>query len=280
MNASVSRETPLTRISIVMPSLNHGAFIEHAIRSVLDQDYPALELIVVDGGSSDGTRDVLQRHQSRLAYSVSQPDAGPAAALQHGFARATGDVLGVLNADDFLLPGSLEAIARAFQARPDADVISGHGYFTGPDGEPGVPAFSDRWDAIRFRYGACVLLQPATFCRRAAFERAGGFRATGRVCWDMELWADLARCGAVFADVDARVAAFRLHPGSITARADQRQRRRRDARAVAAAMNGGADTLADAALHYWYRARKFAEHPARTLRQRWYFYSTLGRWSL
>jgi glycosyltransferase involved in cell wall biosynthesis len=268
------------RISIVVPSLNHGAFIEHALRSVLDQRYPHLELIVVDGGSRDGTRQVLERLDGQLTRWISEPDNGPAAALNRGFAMTTGNVLGVLNADDFLLPGSLAAVAVAFAARPDADVISGHGYFASPDGALAMPAYSDRWSRRRFQYGACVLLQPATFFRRAAFDRVNGFRTTGRVCWDMELWADMARAGARFATIDRHLAAFRLHPASITARPDQRARRRSDARAVAAELHGRGKSPLTAARHYWHRALKFARHPVRALRQRWFFRSTLRRWSL
>ncbi len=267
-------------ISIVIPSLNQGSFIETAIQSVLAQQEPGVELIVMDGGSSDGTRDVLQRYRHALAHCVSQADGGPAAALNAGFGVATGDVCGVLNADDFLLPGSLGTIARAFAARPDADVISGHGYFALPGGELGVPLFSDPWDRTAFRYGACVLVQPATFFRRAAFDRAGGFPQTGRVCWDMELWAAMARTGARFATIGDHLAAFRLHPASMTGRPGLQQRRRTDARAVAASLDGRPDTTVDHARHYWHRARKFARHPLLVWRQRRFLRAVLERWSI
>jgi glycosyltransferase involved in cell wall biosynthesis len=270
----------LPAISIVIPSLNQGAFIETAIRSVLDQRVADVELIVMDGGSSDGTNAVIERYRSHLAHAVSEPDAGPASALNRGFAVAAGEVFGVLNADDFLLPRSLATVASAFAARPDADVISGHGYFALPNGELGVPLFSDRWSPIHFRYGACVLVQPATFFRRGAFERAGGFPQTGRVCWDMELWAAMARTGARFAAIDDHLAAFRLHPASITGRPDLRHRRRADARAVAAALDDGSDSAFDSVLHYWHRARKASRHPFRALQQRRFLRSVLKRWSI
>jgi glycosyltransferase involved in cell wall biosynthesis len=270
----------LPAISIVIPSLNQGAFIETAIRSVLDQQAPGLELIVVDGGSSDETRAVLAKYERDLAHCASKPDDGPASALNAGFRVSTGDVLGVLNADDFLLPRSLDAVARAFAARPEADVICGHGYFALPDGELGVPLFSDRWDRTSFRYGACVFVQPATFFRRAAFERAGGFPQTGRVCWDMELWAAMARTGATFTTIDDHLAGFRLHPASITGRPDLLRRRRTDAREVAAALDGGSDSAADSLLHYWHRARKFSRHPRRVLAQRRFLRAVLKRWSI
>lgn len=271
---------PWPLISIVMPSFNQGRFLEHALRSVLLQGYPRLEVIVMDGGSADQSREVLSRYAPWLKHWVSAPDRGPAHALNAGFGDAGGEILGVLNGDDFYLPGCLGTMAQAFAATPAADVMSGHGYFATPSGDLGVETCSDAWNETRFRHGACVLVQPATFFRRAAFDRAGGFRENDRVCWDMELWADMAATGARFARVDAYLAAFRLHPESITGRADLRRRRREHARTVAARVSGHAETRQDRLLHYACRALKFASHPARTLRQRLFFYTTLKRWSL
>lgn len=272
-------EAPLL-ISIVMPSFNQGTYIDHAIQSVLRQEYPRVEFIVMDGGSSDGTVGVIKQYEPRLKYWVSRPDGGPADALTQGFGHSSGDILGVLNADDFYLPGCFARIARAFSADPAADVISANGYFATASGELGMPAFSDPWDLRKFRYGACVLVQQATFFRRAAFERAGGFKQTGSLCWDMELWADMARSGARFASIEAFVAAFRLHDASITGSADHRRRRRQDARVVMQQLAGRPESSLDRVLHYAYRAVKFSSHPGRTLRQRAFFLASLRRWSL
>jgi glycosyltransferase involved in cell wall biosynthesis len=264
-------------ISIVVPSLNQGEYLELALRSVLEQDYQRFELIVMDGGSGDQSRDILQRYASRLAYWSSQPDGGPAAALNEGFRHATGEVLGFLNADDFYLPGAFATVARAFAASPAIDVWSGHGYFATAAGRLAVPMFSDRWSLLRFKHGACVLLQPATFFRREAFLRAGGFPETGRVCWDMELWAALATSGARFGTLDAHLAAFRLHPKSLTGGTENRHRRRADARAVMAGLQGGrASRLGE----FFFRALKFGRNPVRSLRRRAFFRSILDRWSL
>jgi glycosyltransferase involved in cell wall biosynthesis len=276
---SVAAETWPT-ISIVIPSLNQGRFIEPAIVSVLSQEYPRLELIVMDGGSGDGTASVIEKYRPRLKHWVSQRDRGPADALNQGFAHATGDVMGVLNADDFFLPGCFAKMARAFAADPRADVVSGHGYFANASGELALPTFSDRWDLQHFRYGACVLVQPATFFRRSAFERVGGFRESGSLCWDMELWADMAKAGARFSRVDAFLAAFRLHPDSITARPEMRSRRRQHALAVLEKVRGRPASFSDRVLTTLHRFRKFSQHPARTLKQRMYFHTTLDRWSL
>jgi glycosyltransferase involved in cell wall biosynthesis len=269
----------LPTISIVIPSLNQCEFLPEAIESVLGQSYGRRELIVVDGGSTDGSIEVLQRYAPRLAYWRTAADRGPADALNHGFAQASGDVLAFLNADDFLLPGALATIAEVFAERP-VDVVSGHGYFALRSGELGVATYSDRWSATRFRYGACVLLQPATFFRRETYQRAGGFRASGRVCWDMELWADMSARGARFATIDRFLAAFRLHDSSITARSDLRELRRRHAREVMAEARGRPETATDRVLHLWFRMLKFAAHPRRAFRQRAFARRVLNRWSI
>jgi cellulose synthase/poly-beta-1,6-N-acetylglucosamine synthase-like glycosyltransferase len=268
------------RISIVIPSLNQGEYLDQAIQSVLDQSEQGSELIVMDGGSTDGSVAAIRKHAARIAHWVSAPDAGPAAALNAGFSVATGDILGFLNADDFYLPGAFTQVADAFAQSPGIDVCAGHGYFASASGELGAPMVSDRWNLTHFKYGACVLLQPATFFRRAAFDRAGGFPETGRVCWDMELWARLARSGARFHTLDAFLAGFRLHEKSITGAAELQKRRRLDARAVMAEMRGRPEGLLDRAGHAFFRAAKFGRHPITSLKRRTFVFRALKRWSL
>jgi glycosyltransferase involved in cell wall biosynthesis len=270
---------PWPRITIVTPSLNHGAFIEEAIRSVLLQAYPNLELIVVDGGSTDDSIKALGKYGAWLSHWICESDRGPASALNRGFQLGTGELLGFLNADDFLLPGCLATIAREFLSHPGADVVSGHGFFAKLSGEMGTPIFSDRWNLARFANDAGVLVQPATFFRRRAFEQVGGFKERTKASWDIELWADMALAGAVFHTVDEFLAAFRLHAASITGR-HFRKHRFRDARAVREKMRGRCETPRDRLWSLVYRARKFSGHPLRTVNQRWFVYSALSRWSL
>ncbi len=271
-------EPPL--VSIVIASLNQGAYLEQAIQSVLRQSYLRFELIVMDGGSSDGSVDLIRKYESRLSHWASGRDGGPAAALNSGFRLATGDVLGFLNADDFYLPEAFTQIADAFMASPGTAVCAGHGYFATASGALGAPMFSDEWNLTRFKYGACVLLQPATFFRRSAYDRAGGFPETGRVCWDMELWAAIAASGARFHTLDRFLAGFRLHEKSITGGTDFQTRRRQDAREVMAELRGRPEGPLDRAAHGFFRAAKFVRNPLRSLRRRIFFYSTLKRWSL
>ncbi|MEQ1729011.1 MAG: glycosyltransferase family 2 protein [Vicinamibacterales bacterium] len=189
---------PWPLISIVTPAYNQGEYLEQAIRSVLLQGYPRIELIVMDGGSTDSTLEVLERYEPWLKHWVSKRDTGPASALNEGFGFASGEIYGFLNADDFLLEGCLARVAKEFAAHPEADVVSGHGYFAKPDGALGMPTYSDSWSLARFRYGACILLQPATFFTGAMFTKVHGFRERSSTVWDMELWADMAEAERLF----------------------------------------------------------------------------------
>lgn len=271
---------PWPLISIVTPAYNQGEYLEQAIRSVLLQGYPRIEIIVMDGGSTDSTLEVLERYEPWLKHWVSKRDKGPASALNEGFGFASGEIYGFLNADDFLLEGCLARVAKEFAAHPDADVVSGHGYFAKPDGELGMPTYSDSWSFARFRYGACILLQPATFFKGAIYTKVGGFRERSSTVWDMELWADMAQAGARFRSVNAFMAAFRLHAGSITGGTENRDRRMRDSIAVMERLRGRPEDRRDRVLRFVHRVAKFLHHPHRTVRQRLYFWSTLRRWSL
>src|SRR5258706_15191827 len=124
----------LPRITIVTPSYNQAQYVDATIRSVLEQGYPNLEYIVVDGASTDGSAEVIRRHADRLAWWVSEKDGGQSAALAKGFARATGDVLAWLNSDDLYLPGTLATVARVFPPEPDVGFIYGSRVVIDPGG--------------------------------------------------------------------------------------------------------------------------------------------------
>lgn len=204
------------KISIVTISFNQAEFLERTIRSVLEQDYPAIEYIVVDPGSTDGSREILARYADRVKL-ILEKDAGPADGLNKGFAAATGDIFGYVNADDVLLPGAIGEAVRYLETHPAVDVVSGDARVIGPRDELLRLAFSDRMWVRGYIYGAVVLIQPSSFFRRAAYELAGPFNVNNRSTWDGELFLRMAARGARFARSHRVWSGFRLHGNSITA---------------------------------------------------------------
>ena len=204
------------KISIVTLSFNQGPFLETAMRSVVEQKDVDLDYILVDPGSTDDSRAIIERYRDKLGDVVLERDDGPADGLNKGFERASGDIFGFLNADDVLRPDALADVAQAFHDHPDADVISGHGHLIDGDGEPIRRMYSDRFSLWGYLHGGVVLLQQSTFFRARAFELAGGFNVANRTCWDGELWLDMALAGRRFLRVNKFWSSFRVYESSIT----------------------------------------------------------------
>jgi glycosyltransferase involved in cell wall biosynthesis len=199
-------------VSVVTPSLDQAAYLEAAIESVREQDYPRIEHIVVDGGSTDRTIEILRRHD-HLRW-ISEPDRGQADALNKGFALARGEVFAWLNADDSYLPGAVSAAVAALR-ETGADLVYGgwrqideHGDVLGE--KLPVPTTYARLLEVHN-----VIPQPAAFFTRAAFERAGGLDERLHYALDYDLWLKIARDGRL-AKVDRVLAAFRYHADSKT----------------------------------------------------------------
>ena len=204
------------KISIVTLSFNQASFLENALRSVVDQQGVDLDYIVVDPGSSDDSRSIIERYRSQLSNVVLERDDGPADGLNRGFGKATGDIYGFLNADDILIPGALARVAQAFEQNPQADIISGHGHLIDEQGLPIRRMYSDRFSVWGYLYGGAVLLQQSTFFRARAFEQAGGFNVDNQTCWDGELWLDMALAGKRFQRANGFWSGFRVYGSSIT----------------------------------------------------------------
>jgi glycosyltransferase involved in cell wall biosynthesis len=198
-------------ISIVTPSYNQGAYLERTLQSVLGQDYPRLQYIVQDGGSSDDSPEVLRRYRPYLAHAESAKDRGQTHALNLGFAHATGDVLAYLNSDDLLLPGALAYVAAYFAAHPEVDVVYSHRVVIDErDREVGrwvLPPHEDA--ALLWRD---FVPQETLFWRRRVWQKVGArFDEGFRFAMDWDLLLRLRAAGATFARVPRFLAAFRVH---------------------------------------------------------------------
>jgi glycosyltransferase involved in cell wall biosynthesis len=174
-------------VSIVTPTLNQGGFIEATIRSIRGQTYDHYEHIVVDGGSTDGTLDILARLDGTYPMRwLSEPDRGMYDAVNKGMRLATGDILCYLNSDDLFFPWTLETVVEAFAAHPEADFLFGDALGLSPDGREDIrfqPTF--RWGFLLY---ASSFVQPTVFWRRSVAEEVGDFDASMRLAGDLDYW--------------------------------------------------------------------------------------------
>ncbi|MFZ2161789.1 MAG: glycosyltransferase family 2 protein [Sideroxyarcus sp.] len=199
-------------ISIVTPSFNQSEFIERTLKSVLDQSYPNLEYYVQDGGSTDGTIEILDRYTDRLTGWESCPDNGQSQAINRGFARTSGEIMAWLNSDDILLPGTLACVAEYFCRHPDVDVIYGYRVLIDEDdreiGRWIMPAHDGRilsWEDY--------VPQETIFWRRRIWEKAGGrIDESFRFAMDWNMLVRFRDAGACFVRLPRFLGGFRVHP--------------------------------------------------------------------
>ncbi len=224
----LAESAPLPTISIVTPSFEQVRFLGDTLESVRSQGYPRVEHVVIDGGSTDGSVDVLRRHESQLAAWVSEPDSGMYEAINKGFSRTTGEVMGWLNSDDLYLPGCLRVVGSIFADMPHVEwlttqtqlVWDEHGSAVGAQFLPGMSSAAflrgsyltgGSWHAVG------VIQQESTFWRRSLWERAGGsVDASLQLAGDFELWTRFARHAELYT-VAVPLGGFRRHPSQKTA---------------------------------------------------------------
>jgi GT2 family glycosyltransferase len=244
------------KFSVVTISFNQGQYLEETLNSVLGQDHPQLEYIVVDPGSTDGSRELIGRYSDRLSKIVFEPDDGAADGLNNGFRHATGSIYGFLNSDDVLLPGALEAVGRVFEQDSGCGIVMGNGFLVDSSGKRIRHVRAAGFTPSRYFYGGATWLQQATFFRREAFEEVGGFNRINRSCWDGELVLEMARAGAKIVYVDRDLALFRLHPQSITGSRRHKEMMKADAERMFFTARGRRWTALDTARSWACRAER------------------------
>lgn len=202
-------------ISIVVPSYNQGQFIGDTIDSILNQDIPGIEILVMDGGSTDQTVDVLRTYGDRIQW-VSERDKGQSDAINKGMARVRGDILAYLNSDDRYVPGALRLVLDTFHKHTGADIIYGDINYIDTRGALICPVKTIDFDYGVFRYDYDFICQPASFWRRSVIDRIGMMDLDLRYHMDYDFFMRAAVAGCRFHHLRRPLADFRFHGESKT----------------------------------------------------------------
>jgi glycosyltransferase involved in cell wall biosynthesis len=211
----------LPLVSIVTPSYNQSQFIEATILSVLDQDYPNLEYLIVDGGSQDGSLEIIQRYKERLSWWVSEPDQGQTDAINKGFAHAKGDVFAWLNSDDTYLPNAVSEAVHFLRTHPQVGLVYGDANFIDLSGRVTGKFNAQQTNYQRLRRGGVYIPQQAAFWRADLWQQVAPLDPSFFFAMDYDLWVRLARITEI--RYTPRLwANFRLHEQGKTISADDR----------------------------------------------------------
>jgi glycosyltransferase involved in cell wall biosynthesis len=209
-------DTPAKLLSIVTISFNQAEFLRETVESVLSQKSADVEYIVVDPGSTDGSRDILAEYGSAIDHLVLDPDNGPADGLNKGFCLARGQYGYFLNSDDFLLPGAIDLMRNLWRHHANADVLMCGAWMVGGDRQPLRELQPSSVTLSKLLDGGARVVQQGMSFRMGLFRRIGGFNVENRTCWDFELLCDFMATGATAARSKARLAGFRIHGASIS----------------------------------------------------------------
>ena len=205
-------EKPL--VSIVTPSYNQGIFLKRTINSVLNQDYPNIEYIVMDGGSEDGSLDILESYKDSFQW-ISEPDRGQTHAINKGFARARGTILGYLNSDDILYPGAVSTVVEQFHKNPEVDMFYGKADYIDKEDEKIGVYNTDVYSFERNMFDCCIC-QPASFWRKRVADIVGKFDEDLNYAMDYDYWLRMDRAGGRILHIPDILAASRRYEGTKT----------------------------------------------------------------
>jgi glycosyltransferase involved in cell wall biosynthesis len=202
------------KLSIVTPSFNQVGFLKSTLDSVISQRYPNLEYIVIDGGSSDGSVEVIKQYESSLAFWVSEKDSGQAEAVNKGLKRATGDIIGWINSDDVYLPGAFAAVIERFEGHPDVDVVYGDFDYIDAQGRTLLHKKEIPVDFRIMLYGRNHVCQPTVFLRRSVLERAGYLDPALHFSLDWQWYLRMFQSGCKFDQIRVPLAGYRWQADS------------------------------------------------------------------
>lgn len=204
------------KISIITPSYNQGEFLEETIRSVLLQNYPNLEYIILDGGSSDNSVEILKKYDKYIDFWVSEPDKGQADAIYRGIEIATGNIIAYINSDDFYYPGAFFKVAKKFMKNTNSRWLTGRTVFVETSSLPSKdqPKYLPI-NLFTMVYLGNFVMQPSTFWRKDLFFSLGGFDRTLKFSFDFELFMKFLNIEKPLW-LNENLAAFRMHPLSKT----------------------------------------------------------------
>jgi glycosyltransferase involved in cell wall biosynthesis len=213
---SISKDPSFPKLTVVTPSYNQGEFLERTILSVLNQNYPNLEYIIIDGGSQDNSLEIIKKYEKYLDYWHSSPDRGQSDAINKGFQMSSGEILAWLNSDDTYLPGAFSRIVDLFINNRDVDMLYGRCNIIDRNnaiiGEAKVMPFN----LNDYAYGFFMIPQQAAFWKRKLFFDVGMLNTSNYTCMDYELWLNMARKGAKIVFFNEYLANFRLYEESIS----------------------------------------------------------------
>lgn len=242
------------KLSIVTISFNQVAYLRECLESITKQDYFDLEHIVVDAGSTDGSRELLQDYCGHSIRLIFEKDEGPADGLRKGFEKASGDVLFFLNADDKLVPGVISSVMRCFKLNK-CDWLCSDGYTIMHDSRIGITKTSNL-SYYRLLYRSCVIFQQGVYFTKEVYNQVGGINRFNKTCWDYELFLKIARDFGPAYLLPERTAYFRLHDASISGSGRVRLVYQEELNQIFQSFTGFRYGKLDSVITFWYRVLK------------------------
>lgn len=213
--ATMPDGSPWPKISIVTPSFNQAQYLEETIRSVLLQNYPNLEYIIIDGGSTDGSVEIIKKYEPWLTYWVSEPDRGQSHAINKGFNRSTGEIMAWINSDDCYLPCAFGVIIETFLSNPDTLWVAGQTNFVDAVGNI-RPGWGKPKEEIERWFVGPTVMQPGVFWLRQLWEKTGKIDENFNDSFDYDLWFKFVKLQPFPTWVPTEIALFRIHEKSKT----------------------------------------------------------------